>query len=85
MTAFKPFFFGILPGEPNWTIDDSAALRAFIVTPAGQAFLRHLAFTRPNVSERRDTNVRRIQSDERAGYEACIADILHLADPNKHS
>lgn len=70
----------LFPGEPVWSSDLGAALRAFLFTGPGQHFMRRLLYERPTVSGY-DENARRIKSDERAGFEACIASILNLADP----
>lgn len=70
----------LLPGEPSWNEEDAAALREFITSPVGQRFLRLMMYRRTLVSERKDPEVRRIQSDERAGFEAGIAEILNIAE-----
>ena len=69
----------LLPGEPSFNNDDGAQLRAFLLTPTGQHFMRRLLFSRPAV-EGYDPEKRRIRSDERAGFEACIQEILVLAE-----
>lgn len=74
-------FPALLPGEPKWSTEESAGLRAFLVTALGQSVLRRLIYSRPAVTERRDRAQRSIQADERAGFESCIAEILQLAEP----
>jgi hypothetical protein len=76
MDSFPP----LLPGEPAWGEDQQARLREILKEPIGQLFLRRLLYERPEVTERRDSRVRSIQSDTRAGFEACIQTILQLAD-----
>ena len=66
--------------RPEWTQQDSAEFRLFIATPLGQRFFNSLLFSRPEVVGY-DPDQRRVQSDERAGYEACIAEMLRLSDP----
>lgn len=73
-------FPGILPGEPLFSPDHAAALREFLSTEIGQRLLRRLIYERPEVTSR-EVDQRRIQSDERQGFEACIATILKLAEP----
>lgn len=74
----------LFPGEPLWNPEHSAGLRAFVVSPLGQLFLRRLIYARPTVtSDEREK--RTIQSDERAGFEACITEILNLAEPKQIS
>ncbi len=70
----------LLPGEPAWGGGEEANLREYLMTPMGQRFLQKLIFLRPDVTERRDRAVRNIQSDTRAGYEECLAQIFQLAD-----
>lgn len=70
----------LLPGEPTFSHEDGAALRAFLLTPAGQHFMRRLLYARPSVNGY-DPEPRRIRSDERAGFEACIQEVLNLAEP----
>lgn len=70
----------LIPGTPPWGAEDSAALRAFFLTTSGQRFLLNLLSMRPVVSGK-EREARLIQSDERAGYEAAIADAMLLAEP----
>lgn len=70
----------LIPSEPVWLIDDEATLRQLIITPFGQRLLQKLIYQRPVVSST-ERDVRQIQSDERAGYEACISDLMRLAEP----
>ena len=70
----------LLAVRPEWTAQDSAELRQFLAGPFGQKFFNSLLFTRPEVTGV-DPEVRRIRSDERAGYESCIAEMLALAEP----
>ena len=72
-----------LPGAPAWAEGDSVSLRDFLQTPSGQNLMRSLLHSRPEVSAREGER-RHIEQDERTGYEACIHDILTLADPNLH-
>lgn len=76
-----PPFPTILPHEPRWVADHGIALRDFLSSPVGQQTLRRLIWQAPVVAERTNMDLRRIQSDERAGYERCIRDLLQLADP----
>jgi hypothetical protein len=77
MSPFPP----LLPGEPAWGEAESARLREVLREPIGQLLLRRLLYERPEVTERSNRDARNIQSDTRAGFEACIASILNLADP----
>lgn len=70
----------LLPGEPTWSEEDGATLREFIISPLGQRFMRGLLYRRPLVSNRTKRKVRQIQSDERAGFEACISEVLSFAE-----
>lgn len=70
----------LLPGTPTWSDEDGAAVRALLMTPPGQHLMRRLLWARPEVAGT-DPEARRIRSDERAGYEACIQEILNLATP----
>ena len=72
----------LVPVCPVWTQQDSAELRQFIATPFGQKLFNTLLFNRPGVSGYCPEQ-RRVQSDERAGYEACIGEILFLAEPTE--
>ncbi len=71
----------LLPGEPTWEEQDAAALRTFIVSPHGQLVLQRLIFARPIVTSMTSAFARQVQSDERAGYEACLSELLRLAEP----
>ena len=66
--------------RPEWTEQDSAELRQVLNGPLGQRFFNSLMFSRPEVTGI-DPEVRRIRSDERAGYEACISEMLALSNP----
>ena len=70
----------LFPGTPAWSQSDEAGLRLFLSQPLGQQFLSRLLFQRPIVSAK-EGEARRVQQDERTGYESCIADILSLAEP----
>jgi hypothetical protein len=70
----------LLPGEPNWTQSDNEGLRAFLLTPTGQHFLRRLLFARPFVPDS-PADIRRVRQDERTGWEGCLAEVLNLAEP----
>jgi hypothetical protein len=70
----------LLPGEPAWGEGERARLREVLREPIGQLLLRRLIYERPEVTELRDREVRTIQSDTRAGFEACIQTIIHLAE-----
>jgi hypothetical protein len=72
----------LIPNCPVWTEQDGADLRLWLNTALSQKILSTLVFQRPEVSGY-DKNQRRIQSDERAGYEACIASLLQLAEVKK--
>lgn len=68
----------LLPDEPKWDEQHAAELRTWLVSPLGQRLLQRLIFSRPAVtSTERDR--RNQQSDERAGFEACVAEVLDLA------
>jgi hypothetical protein len=69
----------LLPGEPGWTPTDSEGLRAFLLTPTGQHFMRRLLYARPSIPSEGER--RRIRQDEHTGFEGCIAEILDLAEP----
>lgn len=69
----------LLPGAVRFSDESGSALRSFLVTPAGQSFMRSLLQLRPTVSGT-DPEARRVRSDERAGFEACIQEILNLAE-----
>lgn len=69
----------LLPDEPVWGEQDGATLRDFLSKPFGQLFLRRLMYMRPSVVGY-DRDKRAIQSDERAGFEGCISEILRLAE-----
>jgi hypothetical protein len=71
----------LLPGTPTWSDEDGAAVRALLVTPSGQHLMRRLLWARPEVAGT-EPEARRIRSDERAGFEACIQEILNLATPS---
>ena len=72
----------LLPNCPEWTEQDGADLRLWINSPLAQKTLSLLVFQRPEVLGY-DKNQRRVQSDERAGYEACIATLFQLAEVKK--
>lgn len=74
----RPELPALLPIEPSWEEQDAAGLRTFLAAPLGQLFLRSLIYRRPMVAGS-DPEKRRIQSDERAGFEACLSEILSLA------
>lgn len=73
----------LLSVRPDWTEQDSAELREFLNKNGGlgQKFFNSLLFSRPEVTGY-DPERRRVQSDERAGYEACIAEMIRLAAPS---
>jgi hypothetical protein len=71
-----------LPGRPEWTQSDAAALRVYLSKGEGQLLLRSLLYARPSVTDRGNSIARQIQSDERTGFEACISEILSLAEPD---
>jgi hypothetical protein len=75
--------FKIPTEQSQWTADDAAALRQFLNTLHGQAFLRQLyslrpllPFTSPNAPF--DPARRMAESEQLAGYEKCIQDTLTL-------
>jgi hypothetical protein len=67
--------------RPEWAEQDAAELRQFLSGPLGQKFFNSLLFSRPEVSGY-NPEQRRVQADERAGFEACIAEVLQLAKPS---
>lgn len=69
-----------VPGTPSWGAEDSAALRAFLLTATGQRLLLNLTHARPEVSAA-ERDLRAIQSDTRAGFENAIAHTMFLAEP----
>ena len=69
----------LLPGTPTWSDEDGAAVRSLLLTPSGQHLMRRLLWARPEVAGT-DPEARRIRSDERAGFEACIQALLTLAN-----
>ena len=75
--------FRIPTENQKWTVDEAAALRQFLNTPAGQSTLRQLYQLRPllpfvPVNTPFDTARRAAESEQLAGYEKCIRDILTL-------
>ncbi len=77
----NPVLPSLFPGTPSWTDSDSAALREFLVSPVGQRFSRRMLFERPDVSARAGEE-RRVQQDERTGFEAALRSVFDLADPS---
>jgi hypothetical protein len=69
----------LLPGPPKWDEQHAAELRTFLISPLAQRLLQTLVYLRPLVSSV-EPETRRIQQDERSGFEACIAEILSLAE-----
>ena len=72
----------IHPGFPKWSEAFSSELRQFLVSPTGQRFLARMRAHAPVVSNRDNPEIRRIESDTRAGFESAFDTILHLADPD---
>ena len=70
----------LYPGTPAWAPSDAVGLRLFLSQPLGQILLSRLMFARPQVSAL-EGEQRRIQQDERSGFESCIAELLSLAEP----
>jgi hypothetical protein len=72
----------LLSVRPEWSAQDSAELREFLNKNGGlgQKFFNSLLFSRPDVTGY-DPEQRRVQSDERSGYEACLAEMIRLSDP----
>lgn len=73
--------FPRLPAAPEWGVQESAELRDWLSKPLGQRLLRRLNFSRIQVTEINNQAKRRIQQDERTGFESCIEEILNLAEP----
>jgi len=71
----------ILPGAPEWGVQEASELREFLSKNLGQRLMRQLNFSRTLVTELNNQAKRRIQQDERTGFEACIDEILKLAEP----
>jgi len=71
----------LLSVRPEWTEQDRAELRQFLSGSFGQKYFNSLLFSRPEVSGY-NPEQRRVQSDERAGYEGCIAEMLRMAEPS---
>lgn len=71
----------LLAGEPRWTEAERGELATFLQKPSGQALLRQLIYLRPLVQEKSNPFKRQVQQDERAGFEAAIAEVLRLAEP----
>jgi hypothetical protein len=82
MQTLSPYFPLVTFGAPKWDGSDEAEGRAFFAGPVGQRLLQNLLYRRPNVTAK-ESALRIVQSDVRAGYETCIADILGLLDPAK--
>ncbi len=72
----------LLPGEPPWGEADAVLLRDFLQTGTGQLFLQRLLYARTAVSANEGER-RRIEQDERTGFEQCIAEVFLLADPRQ--
>jgi hypothetical protein len=72
----------LLSVRPEWTEQDAAELRQFLSGPFGQKYFNSLLFSRPEVAGY-NPEQRRVQSDERAGFEACLAEMLRLADTSE--
>jgi hypothetical protein len=75
--------FKIPTETQSWTVEEAAALRQFLNTSAGQATLRQLYQFRPllpfiPLSAVFDSARRIAESEQLAGYEKCIQDILSL-------
>lgn len=71
----------LLPGTPHWGEAEAVALRDFLASPIGQIFLQNLIYARPEVSSP-EGEKRRIEQDERTGFERCIHEVFTLADPH---
>ncbi len=70
----------LFPGTPAWSDADSAALRQFLISPTGIRFSRRILFERPEVTHN-DGERRRIQQDERTGFETAVRTVYELASP----
>lgn len=75
--------FNIPTELQKWSVDEAAALRQFLNTPAGQATLRQLYQLRPLLTffpatSAFDSARRASESEQLAGYEKCIQDLLAL-------
>ena len=70
----------LLPFEPKWDEKEAAEMRAWLMAPLGQRALQRLIYFRPLVTGT-EPDKRRVLSDERAGFEACIAELMRLAEP----
>jgi hypothetical protein len=69
-----------------WEPDQAGALRTFLNSPHGQAFLRQLYLSRPTLSMpsaflQFDAAKRAAEAEHVAGFESCIQTILNLTIP----
>ena len=79
--------FKITTEAPEWSSDQSAALRQFLNTASGQAFLQRLFWFRPGVTPPSsmlpgDAARRTAEADILCGYELAIREILNHTNPN---
>lgn len=67
---------------PDWTKDAADLLRQFLNTPAGQAFLAHVAEARPPLPLGGNSlEAAALAGATAAGYEHAFRTILSLAEP----
>lgn len=72
--------------QPKWSSDMAAALRQFLNTTPGQVFLQQLYWLRPTPpplpsnNDPVDLATRSLHSEQQAGYERAIQDILALTN-----
>lgn len=79
--------FKITTEAPEWTGDQAAALRQFLNTASGQAFLQRLFWFRPSVTppnavQAVDATRRLAEADILCGYELAIREIINHTNPN---
>jgi hypothetical protein len=72
----------IINEPPLWNKAASEILNQFLSGTTGQLFLAHLAVSRPALLRGvGDINLVALRAQDTAGYEACIARVLSLAEP----
>ena len=74
-------FLPLLPGQPDWTQDDAAVLRQFLISSSGIRMTRRLQSLRPEVKLSDSSEIRLAHSDARVGYDSCLSDLIFLAEP----